>query len=355
MSKIRALLADDHALVRSGIRNAVEGLENFEVVGEAKDGPTLKEALETLKPDILLIDVTMPQFDPIQAIGQIRKDYPEMKVLVISAYDDDVYVQGLLNAGVNGYHLKDQPLRDLRLALQRVMDGERWISSTIVDRLINHTHTIMKSSPLTSRQRDILHLLQNGLSNQTIALKLNLSVKTIENHLTRLYRMLGVQSRLEAVKTIRDNPDLLNLAGQALPEVLPEERPVSRQLGVVVVDDNPRFRQQLQRAIGKIYPSARIFEADNTQSTIALARSGDFHLFFVDVILGEQSGIQCAKQVKSISPHSRIILISAYPDKEFRRQSLEIGASAFIDKKVLDNATLRHILEDVAESSLIAA
>lgn len=355
MSKVRTLLADDHALVRSGIRNAIEGLDRFEVVGEAKDGPTLIAALAELKPDILLIDVTMPHFDPIQAIRQIRIDYPDMKVLVISAYDDDVYVQGLLNAGVNGYHLKDQPLKDLRLALQRVIEGERWISSTIVDRLINSKTTPLQSSPLTSRQRDILQLLHNGFSNQTIALKLNLSVKTIENHLTRLYRLLGVQSRLEAVKTIREHPDLLKAtgridAGAAISENLP-----TRQLGVVVVDDNPRFRQQLQRAIGKIHPAANIFEADHIESAVELAASGNIHLFFVDVILGEQSGIQCAIQIKRTAPHSRIILISAYPDKEFRRQSLVIGAAAFIDKKVLDNATLKQILDDVAESSPVDA
>jgi DNA-binding NarL/FixJ family response regulator len=119
----------------------------------------------------------------------------------------------------------------------------------------------------------------------------------------------------------------------------------------MVVDDNPRYRQQLQRTIGKIYPNANIYEADNIQRAVELAKSGFFHLFLIDVLLGDQSGIQCAFQVKEVSPQSRIILISAYPDKEFRRQSLDIGASAFIDKKILDSATLSHILEDVAESS----
>ena len=125
MNKACILLADDHAVVRSGICNALRGVPNLAVVDEVGDGPTLFDALARLEPDCLLIDVAMPQFEPISAIRRIRASYPEMKILVISAYDDDVYVQGLLSAGVDGYHLKDQPLDDLRLAVQRILAGER--------------------------------------------------------------------------------------------------------------------------------------------------------------------------------------------------------------------------------------
>ncbi len=105
METARVLLADDHAVVRAGIRNALEELPNLEVVGEVGDGIQLVQALETLRPNCLLIDVTMPDFEPITTIREIRATYPAMKILVVSAYDDDVYVQGLLGAGVNGYHL----------------------------------------------------------------------------------------------------------------------------------------------------------------------------------------------------------------------------------------------------------
>jgi DNA-binding NarL/FixJ family response regulator len=118
---------------------------------------------------------------------------------VVSAYDDDVYVQGLLGVGVNGYHLKDQPLSDLRLAVQRVLAGERWVSSPLIDKLISYGEPCAPALTLTTRQREILELLQEGLDNQSIARNTGLSVKTIENHLTRIYRQLNVQSRLEAV------------------------------------------------------------------------------------------------------------------------------------------------------------
>ena len=128
-SPARLMLADDHEVVRSGLRNALQDMTEIKIVGEVGNGLALKSQLLSSKPDCLLIDITMPDFEPISDIKQIRKMYPAMRILVVSAHDDDVYVQGLLGIGVNGYHLKDQPLSDLRLAVQRVLSGQRWVSS----------------------------------------------------------------------------------------------------------------------------------------------------------------------------------------------------------------------------------
>ena len=121
MNTIRVVIADDHAVVRDGIAHTLKDLPNLRIVGEAGDGPTLFATLAREQPDCLLLDIVMPDFEPIRAIHQIRARYPDLKILVVSAYDDDVYVQGLLGAGVQGYHLKNQPLSDLRLAVQRVL------------------------------------------------------------------------------------------------------------------------------------------------------------------------------------------------------------------------------------------
>src|SRR5262249_39588632 len=162
--------------------------------------------LAETRPDLLVTDVTMPHFEPIITTRQIRARYPTMKILVVSAYDDDVYVQGLLGAGVDGYHLKDQPLSDLRLAAQRVLMGERWVCSRLVDKLVRAHAAPAPALRLTARQRDILTCLKEGLDNQAIARRSGLSVKTVENHLTRLYRELNVQSRLEAVTYLLQYP-----------------------------------------------------------------------------------------------------------------------------------------------------
>ncbi len=214
MQAARVLLADDHAVVRAGIRNALEALPNLQIVGEVGNGPSLMHALSQLQVDCLLLDITMPDFNPIQGVRQIRASYPQLRILVVSAYDDDEYVQGFLSVGVNGYHLKDQPLSDLQLAVERVLAGERWISSSLLDKLLYPSPMETAVPQLSGRQREILQLLVEGLDNRGIAAQLNLSIKTIENHLTRLYRQLNVNSRLEAVNYVHEHPKLLAHTGK---------------------------------------------------------------------------------------------------------------------------------------------
>ncbi len=349
MSKVRILLADDHAVVRAGIRNALRDFPDLEIVGEVGDGPALLDALERMQPDCLLIDVTMPDFEPVAAIRQIRARYSSMKILVVSAYDDDVYVRGLLGAGVDGYHLKDQPLSDLRLAVQRVLAGERWVSSPLVDKLVSYKG-VPSSPPLTTRQQDILRLLKQGLDNQTIARQLDLSVKTVENHLTRLYRQLGVQSRLEAVNYVIQHPEVLSMPGRATsPPAVSSEVPMQQRVTMLLVDDNARYRSQLRRMIGRICSQAMIYEAENIAEALDLIRRVAPQLVLLDVILGEEDGIRCTRRIRALSPQVRIVLISAYPDREFHRLGLEAGAVAFLDKKDLDAATLRQMISDVIE------
>jgi DNA-binding NarL/FixJ family response regulator len=342
MAHARLLLADDHAVVRAGIANAIADLPGVEIVGEVGDGPAVFAALTTLAPDALLIDVTMPNFEPIGDIGTIRARYPELKILVVSAYDDDVYVQGLLGTGVNGYHLKDQPLSDLRLAVQRVLAGERWICSPLVAKLVRLGEPAALT--LTERQRELLACLQEGLDNLAIARRTDLSVKTVENHLTRLYRQLGVQSRLEAVRYIRQYPAVLGRAA-----VAHHARDGERQGGrlrLLIVDDNQRYRAQLRRQVERAYPSAAVIEAENI--TAALSSGGQMpQLALVDVVLGDESGIDCASRLHALYPALRIVLFSAYPDREFHRQGLQAGAVAFLDKKDLDAAALRELIDDV--------
>jgi DNA-binding NarL/FixJ family response regulator len=127
MESTRILLADDHAVVRAGIRNALNNLSNIEIVGEVGDGKELVEALAALQPGMLVVDINMPDFDPVTALKRIREEYPSLKILVVSAYDDEAYVVGALSAGVNGYHIKDQSLSDLQMAVQRILSGDRWI------------------------------------------------------------------------------------------------------------------------------------------------------------------------------------------------------------------------------------
>ncbi len=346
MAKIRVLLADDHTVVRAGLRTALEGLPDLEIVGEVGNGRELTEALTCMNPDLLVMDVSMPDFEPIVAVRQMKTERPNMKILVVSAYNEETYVVGLLNAGADGYHMKDQPLADLQLAAQRILNGDRWISGSLIGRLTNRREASAPSATpwLTRRQRELLRLIAQGTDNRNIALTLDLSVKTVENHLTALYRVLGVDSRLKALNYALRHPELLASSGQEMVDLQPVK--VEQELTVLVIDDNPRYRQQLSRLIGKIYPSSLIYEAENISEAVGLAEQVQPQLALVDVVLEDEDGIQCARRLRIISPATRIVVISAYPDREFRKQALSAGAIAFLDKKDLDTASVQQVVED---------
>ena len=348
-SRVRVVVADDHAVVRAGIANALRELADLEIAGEAADGPLLLALLERVRPELLVTDVTMPDFEPIGTIREIRARWPALKILVLSAYDDDVYVQGLIGAGVDGYELKDRPLADLRLAVQRVLAGERWISGALIDKLVR-PRAATDGAPgavpaLTARQREMLHCLHDGLDNSAIARRTGLSVKTVENHLTRLYREINVQSRLEAVSYVLHHPGALGAPAAAGAPGAPlpaPDRPV-----ILVIDDNTNYRTQMRRMLGKSCPDVRVVEAENTQAALRLI--ADLHppLVFADVVLGTESGIDCTRRIKALAPATRIVLISAYPDHEFHRAGLQAGAVAFLDKKDLSAAALREVVADL--------
>lgn len=341
---IRTVLADDHAVVRAGIANALRELENITIVAELGDGGSLVATLLEQRPDLLVTDVTMPNFEPIIGVQRIRAMFPDLKILVVSAYDDDVYVQGLLGAGVDGYHLKDQPLGDLRLAVQRILAGERWICSPLVDKLVRAREQAPAAQTFTLRQRELLRCLHEGLDNQAIARRMGLSVKTVENHLTRLYRQLHVQSRLEAVNYLIQNPVVFGSLGDSPDVMVPRQH---SQQALMIVDDNLRYRTQMRKMVTKSFPQVQIFEAENIAAAQRVTSMALPNLALVDVVLGDESGIECARAIKAIAPEIRIVLISAYPDREFHRLGIEAGAIALLDKKDLNAAALREVIEDL--------
>ena len=322
-------------------------LPDLEVVGEVGDGPTLSPALERLQPDLLVIDVTMPHFEPIAAIREIRARYPALKILVVSAYDDDAYVQGLLGVGVDGYHLKDQPLSDLRLAVQRVLAGERWISSNLIGKLLSYAEFSSPRLRLTDRQREILALLSQGHDNQSLARETGLSVKTIENHLTRIYRQLNVQSRLEAVRYVTEHPEVLGT--RQLVRSASQICCRGAALATLLVDDNAALPQPVATHARPGLPAGRDLRGRQHRAkrcgccreVHAPARAGRR-----DPRRRRRHPMRPAHQ--GVVARSRgSILITAYPDREFRRLGIEAGASALLDKKDLDAASLRLMIDDV--------
>ena len=346
MNKTRVILADDHEVVRAGIHKVFGDSSEFTIIDEVEDGPSLLNSLEKQQPDCLLVDISMPDFDPLKSIPDIRARYPDLKILIVSAFDDNHYVQGLFQAGIDGYHLKDQPLSDLKLAVQRVLSGERWITGSLISKLMDAPTPPTKNVILTSRQQEILRLLKDGLSNQEIADELKLSVKTIENHLTRLYKQLGVRSRLEASNYVNQVPEILGIKGHKTSQNFSPPQQLY-EFPILLVDDNRFYLRQLTRVLGRVIPQAEIFEANEIEEAVRITQNIQPKLALVDVVLGDEDGILCARRIKAVSPKMRVIMISAYPDREFHRLSIEAGAVAFLDKKDLDARTLRQLVKDI--------
>jgi two-component system, NarL family, response regulator LiaR len=206
LAKIKVLIADDHAVVREGTRRILEQEPDMVVVGEAGDGEEAVNLATSLKPDVAIIDIAMPRMDGIEATKRIKAVRPSINVLILSAYDDDQFIFSLLEAGAAGYLLKSIRGRELIDAIRAVYSGESVLHPSIARKVLNHfVSTSGKpegqepSGVLSDREMEVLKLAAKGLSNQDIAEKLCLSIRTVQGHLGHIFNKLQVGSRTEAV------------------------------------------------------------------------------------------------------------------------------------------------------------
>jgi DNA-binding NarL/FixJ family response regulator len=191
------LLADDHALVRAGIRALLESLDGVEVIGEASDGHDALRMIGEQRPDLALLDISMPGLNGLEVTARATREYPRTRVIVLSMHADDEYVYRALRAGATGYLLKNADRRELELAVRAVARGEAWLSPAVSKKVIAAFAGGGKRSEdpvevLTPRQREILQLVAEGHSTKEIAQRLVLSVKTVESHRTQLMERLGI-------------------------------------------------------------------------------------------------------------------------------------------------------------------
>lgn len=210
MGKIRVLIADDHAVLRAGLRMLVNAQPDMEVVDEAADGAMAhQKALET-SPDVVLMDITMPGRSGIQAIEDIRRDSPQTKVLILTMHDDPAYVRSVLAAGGAGYVIKKAPDLDLLAAIRAVYRGRTFVDLTLADGVAQDvlgkksaSGKVREGRPmslLSHREREVLCLVAQGYMNRHIAERLRLSVKSVETYRWRIAEKLGLRSRADLVR-----------------------------------------------------------------------------------------------------------------------------------------------------------
>ncbi len=205
--KIRILLADDHTILRAGLRMMLNAQPDFDVVGEAQDGRQAIQEAQKLQPDVILMDITMPDMNGIEATRQIKKLLPETKVLVLTMHEHDEYVFQALRAGASGYMLKEAADTDLISALRVIQNGQFYLSPTAQSVMVGDYLQRVRTgeekdsySSLTEREREILKLVAEGYTNNQIAERLIISPKTVDTHRTHVMDKLNLHSRAELVK-----------------------------------------------------------------------------------------------------------------------------------------------------------
>lgn len=207
MDKIKVMIVDDHALVREGIIAFLKLYNDIEVVGEASNGLAAIEKLVEIKPDVVLMDIAMPELGGMEATLEIKKRYPEIRILILSQYDDREYVSRLLKAGVSGYILKHAVGTDLISAIRAVAKGESYLYSTIASKVIDgylgKPSGMVVEDPyekLTDREKQVLKLIAEGHSHKEIASRLYISTKTVIAHQTNISEKLDIHSRAGLIK-----------------------------------------------------------------------------------------------------------------------------------------------------------
>ena len=199
---MKVLIADDHRLMLEGIRRALETAEDIEIVGEAHTGAQVLPLVGRTNPDVVLLDMRMPQVDGLTCLDQIRKRYPKVKVIVLSVFSDSEHIEAALKRGASGYIVKSVNPLDLPSAIRQAVEGTVYHALGLPD--VDET-TTAKAAGLTEREIAILKAVARGLSNQAIGKELWVTEQTVKFHLTNIYRKLGVANRTEAARYAYQN------------------------------------------------------------------------------------------------------------------------------------------------------
>ena len=207
-SPLRVVIVDDHEVLRAGTRQILETADDIVVVGEADDGDSAIRMVKELQPDVVLVDIRLPGDSGIEVARQISSTSPDTKVVILSAYDDASYLHAALAAGVAGYLLKTMPRGELINAVRSAGLGTTVLDASMTSQLAQGPmHGLIggEATTLTTRERQVIELVADGLANKAIAARLGISARTIEGHLNHVFAKLGVSSRTELVRFVLDN------------------------------------------------------------------------------------------------------------------------------------------------------
>lgn len=210
MEQIRVMIADDHSLIREGLRQLLEFDGSIKVVGEASNGEECLEKLEEFAPEVLLLDINMPEKNGIDVLKQMKADQSQIKVLILTVHNELEYLMSAVDIGVDGYILKDSESSELKKAIRAVRNGENYIQPKLIpamnNQLLNRDLDKDKIAALTNRELEVLIQVANGMFNKEIATNLNISERTVKNHISNIFKKIDVSDRTQAaVFAIKNN------------------------------------------------------------------------------------------------------------------------------------------------------
>lgn len=208
---IRLFIVDDQAIVRQGLKRLLEIQDGLVVIGDAENGKETLLSLESLQqklqlPDVVLLDIRMPVMDGVATTKELMQHYPDIKILILTTFDDEEYISKAMNYGAKGYLLKDSPPEDLAMAIRVVNKGNTYMGSGLLKKILNNSpqpenmseEVATKFAELSPREKEVLNLIAQGLNNREIAIELYISEKTVKNHITNILSKLNLRDRTQA-------------------------------------------------------------------------------------------------------------------------------------------------------------
>lgn len=214
MKKINVMIADDHSLIREGLKQLLEFDGTIKVVGEASNGKECLEKIYVCNPDVLLLDINMPEKNGIDVLKEMKEKGSSVKVLILTVHNELEYLMNAVDIGVDGYILKDSDFVELKRAINAVLEGDNYIQPSLIpalnNQLVNRDIEKDKIALLTSRELEVLAQVANGMFNKEIATNLNISERTVKNHISNIFKKIDVSDRTQAaVFAIKNN--IINL------------------------------------------------------------------------------------------------------------------------------------------------
>lgn len=206
MDKFRIILAEDHETVREGIKLLINSQADMEVISEVSNGSAAIKDVQKLKPDIVVMDISMPETNGLKATARIKREFPEIKILALTRHTDDGYIQQLIQAGANGYVLKQSAPTELIHAIRNVCAGKSYLDPALIERVMGgyiKQSTALKNASkvqITDRESEVIRLIAWGYSNKEIGMRMQISVKTVESHKANAMHKLGMSSRIDIVR-----------------------------------------------------------------------------------------------------------------------------------------------------------